>query len=531
MIDVGRRVGDYEVVARLKAGGMATLYLARRHGAAGFSRHVAIKIVHPHLSEEPNFREMFVDEALLSARIDHPNVVRVEELGEVEGTYFLVMEYVHGCSLGTLSRELAARKRRLSPEIAVHIITRVADGLHAAHETLDDDGHSLGIVHRDVSPPNILLSYRGEVKLIDFGIAKARGRRQQTATGEFKGKFSYMSPEQACALPVDRRTDVYALGILLWEMIAGRRLFDAADDVEVLERVRKPYVPAPSTITPTVGPDLDAVVLDALAFRKEARPQTALELRQRLLEALPSAASIDHTHVAALLAAVLGDYRDEQARALPESLTGIKTNFAPGVAAGADMDWPTDPELDLPSAAKKALESLSVEVEVGAPPPPDEPVTQQSPLPAAVTRRGSLSRRASAPRTWRSALVGAGLAVVIGAALLAVFAVVIIRPAALGSETRLAPTRAVTRPAAPRAIRAPIAPPPHEPPPVVRARVEPPPNVAAPDSVETTTDVDGGARVARPRPPRFVRRPAKARPAGTGGGGGGGPVIVDEPDF
>src|SRR5688500_5151049 len=231
---------------------MATLYLGQRSGAAGFAKNVAIKVVHPHLSDDPQFVRMFVDEALLSARIQHPNVAHVEELGEAEGTYFLVMEFVHGVSLSSLIRALARRKRRIAPELAVAIAIQVADGLHAAHETRGPNGEHLGVVHRDVSPQNVLLSYTGHVKLIDFGIAKAEGRTQSTAAGSIKGKFRYMSPEQALGRTVDRRSDVYALGIVLWEMLTGRNCFDGTNDLLVLDKVRNPQIEPPSTYTPAL---------------------------------------------------------------------------------------------------------------------------------------------------------------------------------------------------------------------------------------------------------------------------------------
>ncbi|HEY6882295.1 MAG TPA: serine/threonine-protein kinase, partial [Polyangiales bacterium] len=179
----GQKVGEYELLAQLREGGMATLFLARRSGAAGFSRHVAIKVVHPELADDEQFCNMFLDEALLSSRIQHPNVVHVEELGQHEGAHFLVMEFVHGCSLSQLQRGLVARRRRLAPAYAVQIAMQVADGLHAAHQLADEHGRALDVVHRDVTPENILLAYTGHVKLIDFGIAKAYGRRHRTMDG------------------------------------------------------------------------------------------------------------------------------------------------------------------------------------------------------------------------------------------------------------------------------------------------------------------------------------------------------------
>jgi serine/threonine-protein kinase len=323
-IDVGSRIRDYEIVARLKAGGMATLFLARRVGAAGFSRHVAIKVVHPHLAEDQGFIRMFIDEALLSARIQHPNVVHVEELGEDHGTYFLAMEYVHGSALSTMLGSLAKLERRLSPEIAVWIAMRIADGLHAAHELRGDDGHPLGVVHRDVSPQNVIVSMSGHVKLIDFGIAKVRtSSGKKTETGSLKGKLRYMSPEQAYGQPIDRRTDVYALAIVLWEMLTMHRMFAGGNDLAILDQVRNPHIAPPSQLAPGIPPALDRVILTALARDPAHRPATAQDFRRMLGEALPEANNVDAGRVAEVLEAVLGERLEARRAALPESLSGV----------------------------------------------------------------------------------------------------------------------------------------------------------------------------------------------------------------
>jgi serine/threonine-protein kinase len=325
-IDVGSRIRDYEIVARLKAGGMATLFLARRTGAAGFSRHIAMKVVHPHLAADPAFIRMFIDEALLSARIQHPNVVHVEELGEDQGTYFLAMEYVHGSALSTLLGALARLERRLSPEIAVSIACQVLDGLHAAHELRNETGQPLGVVHRDVSPQNVLVSTNGHIKLIDFGIAKVQGQGKKTETGSLKGKIRYMSPEQAYGRPVDRRTDVYALGIMLWEMLTMHRMFGTGNDLAVLDMVRNPTPEPPSMYAPGIPPALDAALLYALTPAMDARPSTSLELKRRLIEAMPSAATVDASQIAEIVEAVIGERMEQRRQALPESLTGLQGN-------------------------------------------------------------------------------------------------------------------------------------------------------------------------------------------------------------
>ncbi|MDQ3038043.1 MAG: serine/threonine protein kinase, partial [Myxococcota bacterium] len=323
MFQVGEVIGSYTILAHLRTGGMASLYLARRNGAAGFSRLVAIKVVHPRLSEDSGLNRMFVDEAKLTSRIDHPNVVHVEELGETAGTYYLVMEYVHGCSLAQLMRSLGRSKRRLSPTVAVAICARVAEGLHAAHETTGEDGQLLNLVHRDVSPQNILLSHKGHVKLIDFGIAKAKLDRHQSNTRSIKGKVRYMAPEQATTGKVDRRTDVYALGIVLWELLTMRRLFTGRTEFEILMQVRKPTILAPSRYVSELTPELDAVVMRALALDPDDRFPNAKELRRSLVRALSRAAGIDSAHIADLLVNVMSDALDQERHELPHEVSRV----------------------------------------------------------------------------------------------------------------------------------------------------------------------------------------------------------------
>lgn len=302
----GQSLGGYEIVSHVKSGGMAALYLARRRGAAGFQRPVAIKVVHPHLARDAKFVRMFLDEARLAVRIQHPNVVRVEELLEAEGTYLMVMEYVHGCSLYDLLRALAKAGRRLSPDLAAWIGMQIADGLHAAHELKDDRGQPMDVVHRDVSPQNVLLSWDGHVKVIDFGIAKSRAQAERTRVGVIRGKVGYMSPEQANAGELDRRTDVYALGVVLWEMVTSRRLFRADNEIRLLDMVRNPQIPKPSEHGPVPEP-LEDAILDALRPEARVRLPTTKALRDRLLQAQPGAGSVHSSNLAGLLQTVLSD--------------------------------------------------------------------------------------------------------------------------------------------------------------------------------------------------------------------------------
>ncbi|MEO0326482.1 MAG: serine/threonine-protein kinase [Myxococcota bacterium] len=298
----GDRIGTYEILEKLGSGGMAELYRARRVGPHGFARVVALKVVRPHLAGQLDFVRMFLDEGRLAARVHHPHVVHIEELGEDRGRHFLVMEFVHGAALSDLLVNVGALGRRLAPAAAVAIAMRAAAGLHAAHEIRGDDGTLLQLVHRDVSPQNILLGANGAVKLIDFGIAKARDRLHVTDPGSgFRGKLRYMAPEQFREpRNVDRRTDLYALGVVLWEMLTMRRLFEGKRDDEVLAQVVRGGLPAPSRFAP-VPPALDAVVRDVLAADAAVRPATARELRQRLRDAVPEASSVDAVELSALL--------------------------------------------------------------------------------------------------------------------------------------------------------------------------------------------------------------------------------------
>ena len=318
------------------------LYVGHRLGVAGFSRQVGVKVIHPHLANDPTFVRMFIDEALLAARIDHPNVVRVEELGEHEGTYFLAMEFVQGASLSELIRALAARGRLLSPETAVSIAVQVADALHAAHETRDDRGRVLGVVHRDVSPQNILLSRVGQVKLIDFGIAKARRGVHDAHSAEgdmLQGKLRYMSPEQLTMGHVDRRSDVYALAIVLWEMLAGRRLFSADSDIELIERVsHPPPQPAPSAFADAIGAELDEAVLRALAPGVTERTATARRLRDELVAALPRALVVGPTQLSALVAATFGANAEPPSSSVTQTHTPCATPPTDAAATSTDSE-------------------------------------------------------------------------------------------------------------------------------------------------------------------------------------------------
>ncbi|MCB9597615.1 MAG: serine/threonine protein kinase [Sandaracinaceae bacterium] len=273
--------GRYQLIERIGIGGMAEVFRATQRGAAGFERAVAIKRILPQIAADPQVVAMFVEEAKLAVQLAHPNIAQVFDLGEVDGSYFIAMEYVDGHSAETLIQRLVEQGRRLPFDAVCHILCEVAEALHYAHFAEDSAGRPLGIIHRDVSPQNILLSFGGEVKVIDFGLAKAANRLSQTQDGIVKGKLAYLSPEQAHGKTIDRRSDVFALGICAWEMLTGRRAFKRDDDRETVLAVRAGRVERVGEHVP-VPPALDLVVMRALAKNRDKRYRTALEMKEHL---------------------------------------------------------------------------------------------------------------------------------------------------------------------------------------------------------------------------------------------------------
>jgi serine/threonine-protein kinase len=272
---------------------MATVYLGRQHGPFGFTRTVAIKSMHPQFAKDDAFRAMFLDEATITARIKHPNVIQTLDIVFAANKLLLVMEFVDGASMSTILRSVREKKQTLAPAVSVAMVHDVLSGLHAAHEITDDDGKPLGVVHRDVSPHNVHVGLDGLARVLDFGIAKAADRRHHTRTGEVKGKLAYMAPEQLFGENVDRRADIYAVGVTLWEAIAGRRLFDAANEGALVIQVTEARIDPPSFFADEQIPEaLDRVVMKALAKNPDERYATAEEMARALSEAVPPASRI-----------------------------------------------------------------------------------------------------------------------------------------------------------------------------------------------------------------------------------------------
>jgi serine/threonine-protein kinase len=271
-------VGRYLLYEELASGGMATVHLGRLVGPVGFSRTVAIKRLHPQLAKDEDGVAMFLDEARLAARIQHPNVVQTLDVVQTSGELFLVMEFVRGETLSRLLKASVKLGERIPPAIAAAVIAGALHGLHAAHEARNERGEPLNLVHRDVSPQNIMVGADGTARVLDFGVAKAIGRAQTTSEGQIKGKLGYMPPEQLSAGQIDRRTDIYAAAVVLWEVLVGQRLFAGDSHGVVVGKILHSEVPAPGQMAEGIPPALDAIVLRGLARDPEARYATAREM-------------------------------------------------------------------------------------------------------------------------------------------------------------------------------------------------------------------------------------------------------------
>lgn len=322
-----RQLGRYAIYGQIGAGGTATVHFGRLRGPAGFTRAVAIKRLHAQFAADREFADMLIDEAHTASRIAHVNVVPTLDVIHEQGELWLVMDYVNGESLARLLD--ATPERRLPASIAAALLNGVLHGLHAAHETRNERGELLGIVHRDVSPDNVLVGVDGVPRLADFGVAKARGRIRSTPAGHVKGKLSYMPCEQLRGGDVDRRADVYAAGALLWEMLTGRILFDGASEGEVVTRVLNDRIEAPSRLNSQVPAALDRITLRALARNPSDRFATAREMANAIEGALRVASQSEVVDWVQQVAGVTLAQRAERLRTMVESASDPETARIP----------------------------------------------------------------------------------------------------------------------------------------------------------------------------------------------------------
>ncbi|MFW5968414.1 MAG: serine/threonine protein kinase, partial [Persicimonas sp.] len=291
MAEESRQLGRYELVKRIATGGMGVIYLAKSRGAAGFEKTVIIKKILDHLAEEEEFVTKFCDEGRIVVNLTHGNIVPVFDMGEEDGEFFIAMEYVPGRDLRAILRRIDERDAALPIHLAVHIASEVCKGLDYAHRKTDDSGEPLNIVHRDVSPSNILISREGEVKIIDFGIARAASRAAKTVSGRIQGKVCYMSPEQAQAEDLDHRSDIFSTGVVLYEMLTGTRPFQGESDLQSLDLVRQCEFVSPRKLNPKVPAELEAIVERALERDPDDRYDSIDQMHVELLEWLYSGKS------------------------------------------------------------------------------------------------------------------------------------------------------------------------------------------------------------------------------------------------
>jgi eukaryotic-like serine/threonine-protein kinase len=353
-----RIVGRYAMYDEIAAGGMATVHLGRLVGPAGFSRTVAIKKLHAQYARDPDFVAMFLDEARLAARITHPNVVPVIDVVSDGGDLFLVMEYVHGESFSFVLRILAANRKRLPPRIVGNVVAGALAGLHAAHEATSEAGQPLGIVHRDVSPQNILVGADGVPRVLDFGVAKAAGQAHTTRQGEVKGKLRYMAPEQVRCGPIDRRVDVWAASVMLWEALTGHKLFHGDNDARIIMQILEREIPSPRHLAPDVPESLARVCLRGLARDRDARFPTALEMATQIEAAVGLVSPRD---VGAWVRRVAQPRLEDRARRLGEIDADAADSVAPvhaSVPFGGAAKSTTDAMVSTPEIASGSRREL-----------------------------------------------------------------------------------------------------------------------------------------------------------------------------
>jgi len=314
----GTPFGQYELIEPIATGGMAEVYRARMKGLEGFQKIVAIKRILPHLTDNDEFVTMFVDEAKLAAQLQHPNIIHIYDLGKIERSYYIAMEYIDGKDLRTILRTLEDKKARLPLGLALFIGSRLAAALDYAHRKKDLQGTAMALVHRDVSPQNVLISYDGDIKLCDFGIAKAASKASHTRAGALKGKLQYMSPEQAWGKDIDHRSDIFSLGLVMYEMLTGRKGFVGDSELSILEQVRSPRLVPLRDIDPSIPPEVERVVMKALKEDRDERFQTAGDVASELGGILQSIRPAPGApELGAFLADLVGHERPVSTAAVP----------------------------------------------------------------------------------------------------------------------------------------------------------------------------------------------------------------------
>jgi serine/threonine protein kinase len=322
--------GPYHLLEKIAVGGMAELFRAKRTGVEGFEKVLAVKRILPHLSDNKEFVDMFIDEAKMVAGLGHPNIVQIFDLGKIEKSYYIAMEYVHGRDLRSILRRAKERAVAVPQEVAVLIASKVCSALEYAHRKKDDKGQKMKIVHRDVSPQNILISFEGGVKLTDFGIAKAATKASAHESGALRGKLLYMSPEQAWGKPMDRRSDIFSLGLVLYEMLTDHRPFLGSSELSILEMVRECRIAPPSSVSAAIPEDLEQATMKALARDPDQRYADAAEMQKDLERILHAGRSPTDADIARFMQ-LLFEQEERGEPVADEHTSGI---HRPAAAAG-----------------------------------------------------------------------------------------------------------------------------------------------------------------------------------------------------
>jgi serine/threonine protein kinase len=471
--EIGSTANSYEILSKLATGGMADIFIARAANAVGIERYVVLKRVLREHAKDAHFVRMFLDEARLVAQLQHPNIAQVYDLGKLGDSYFFTMEYVHGATVRMLISESQEKQRSIPIASVLAMVAGVAAGLHHAHERRDVAGRALEIVHRDITPSNLMVSYEGAVKIVDFGVAKAAHRTHETASGTVKGKISYLSPEQCRGAEIDRRSDLFSLGIVMWELLTLDRLYARASDFEQMSAIVHEQPPAPSTVNSDVPRELDEVVAKLLEKDPARRFQTADELHTTLEGvAVLLGFALSGASLGRFVHELLGE-RPEPWLVPPDAATDVITLTAEPVAP------------DLPTDDSKSAEA----------PPQERSAVAPSLSPIRASLADLLEPEPKRPIRRRTVA-----AVLVGAASLAVFAAIVTRRAPAATRARDASVIAASPDAAIDAaqlavavpadasVLVPTVPPVADPPEIAMEPATTPPHVSAPRPRTRTPD-------------------------------------------
>ncbi len=462
-------VGKYRFLVELGSGGMGDVFLAVAQGPKGFNKLQVIKRLRPELAQDPEFLAMFLNEARIAARLNHPNVVQTNEVSEHEDEYFIAMEYLEGQSLyGIIKRAQSMQSKggqRFPLAMHLHVLAEACEGLHYAHELVDYDGSPLYLVHRDCSPQNVFVTYDGEVKILDFGIAKAADSATFTRTGVLKGKVPYMPPEQLDGARIDRRADVFAIGAMIWEAATGVRLWKGLNDIQIAHRLHQKDIPTPSSFEPSVDKKLEAICLKALAMRPDDRFQTAAELQAALDGYVNKLGGVRRRELGKYVATLFTDTRRQLRSRLEEELRDLVPSWRSLLATGSGevranasgenrtvraeeaLSMTGETAVASPRAGGTPVSHSGVSGLRGAPPSSDPSINIPAPVPLEITntqltqRSTTMSVAPEKPRTRNRALLLAAA----GGTVILLFATVMLR----GRHTDEEPTSPAAAPAQP----------------------------------------------------------------------------------